>query len=88
MDTRWSFVNRPAPCAATVAKVFAGLLGIAALAGIYPVASALATGLAVTWKTGKAEPSAAALIVVSAGAAEFAGAARRPFPSPARGMRP
>ena len=70
MDTRWSFANRPAPRAATVAKVFAGLLGIAALAGIYPVASALATGLAVTWKTGKAEPSATALIVVSAGAAE------------------
>jgi hypothetical protein len=72
MDTNWSFRNRPIPRAATVAKVLAGLLAVASLAGIYPVAAALATVLAVTWRTDKAEPaaSAAAFIVVSAGAAE------------------
>jgi len=72
MDTTWSFRNRPVPRAATVAKVLAGLLGVATLAGIYPVAAALATALAVTWRPDQAEPAAAppGLIVVSAGAAE------------------
>jgi len=54
-----------------VAKVLAGLLGMASLAGIYPVAAALATAMAVTWRTHEAEPAALpAAIVVSAGAAE------------------
>ena len=72
MDTRWSFRNRPLPRGASVAKVLGGLLGIATLAGIYPVAAALAAALAVNWKTDEAEPvaPAAVLIVVSAGAAE------------------
>jgi len=72
MDTTWSFRNRPVPRVATVAKVIAGLLGVATLAGIYPAAATLATALAVTWTTDKGEPAAAppAPIVVSAGAAE------------------
>ncbi|HEX3098561.1 MAG TPA: hypothetical protein VHQ02_12640 [Usitatibacter sp.] len=72
MDTTWSLRNRPLPRVATVAKVLASLLGVATLAGIYPAAAALATALAVTWRTDRAEPAAAppAPIVVSAGAAE------------------
>jgi hypothetical protein len=92
MDTSLSFANRSAPRAASIAKVFAGLLGMAALGGIYPAAAVLATALAVTWKAHEAKPSAsaAALIVVSAGAAERNSLGLRAVPSysPARGMRP
>jgi hypothetical protein len=72
MDTTWSFRNRLVPHATTAAKVLAGILGMASLAGIYPAAAAIATAMAVTWKTNKAEPAEppAALIVVSAGTAE------------------
>jgi hypothetical protein len=57
---------------ATVAKVIAGLAGLAFLAGIYPIAAALATAMTVAWRTDKAERavSPAAPIVVSAGVAE------------------
>jgi hypothetical protein len=68
MDTTCSFPMRSFPRAATVAKVLAGLVVAAGLAGIYPVAAALASTLAMTWRTNKAEP--AALAFVSAGAAE------------------
>jgi hypothetical protein len=68
MDISWSFGTRSIPRAATVGKVLAGLLGVAALAGIYPVAATLATAMATTLRLDKAEPVAP--VVVSTGAAE------------------
>jgi hypothetical protein len=68
MDTTWSFGTRSVPRAPLIAKVAAGLLATAALAGIYPVAATIATAMATTLKMDKAEP--AAPIAVSTADAE------------------
>jgi hypothetical protein len=68
MDTTWSFGTRSVPRAPLIAKVLAGLLATAVVAGIYPVAATIATTMATTLKMDKAEP--AAPIVVSTADAE------------------
>ena len=68
MDTPWSFGIRSIPRAAGIAKLLAGLVGAAALAGIYPVAAAIATAMAATLRT--EDPKGSAPIVRSASVAE------------------
>jgi len=68
MDTTWSFGNRPDPRSARILKVLAGLIGAAALAGIYPVAAVIATAMAATVRMDA--PKGSASIVITAGAAE------------------
>ena len=69
MDIHWTFGARFFPHAAAFGKGFAGVMAIAALAGIYPVAAALASAMATSLRVDMPKP-AAGLVVVSAGAAE------------------
>ena len=68
MDTTCTFGIRSIPRAAGIVKLLAGLIGAAALAGIYPVAAAIATAMAATLRT--EDPKDSAPIPRSASAAE------------------
>jgi galactitol-specific phosphotransferase system IIC component len=83
MDTTWCFAIRSVPRTASAAKLLAAFIGTAALAGIYPVATAIATAMAATLRTD--ESKVGAPIMVSAGAAERNSLGLRLVPRPASG---
>jgi hypothetical protein len=68
MDATWSFEIRSVFRASRIAPVLAGLMGAAALAGIYPVAATIATAMTTTFKIDTTEPPAP--VAVSTAAAE------------------
>jgi hypothetical protein len=83
MDTTWSFGIGSVPRAASIAKVLAGVIGAAALAGIYPAAAAIATAMAATLRMD--DSKGAAPIAMSTGAAERNSLGLGFVPPPARG---
>ena len=67
MDATWS-ETRSVPSATRIAQLLAGLVAAAALAGIYPVAAAMAVAMATTLRIDETQPPAP--VVVSTGNAE------------------
>lgn len=88
MDTAWSFGTRSISRAPLIAKVLAGLLATAALAGIYPVAATIATAMATTLKMERAEPAAPILVSTADAERKSLGLRRLAFIPPPEARRP